>query len=148
MTDNPYGQNPQPGSAGASDPGAPQPQPSAYHAAYGVSPEAPVADAQATQPLPSGQPYANASAAHAPGHAAQTAPSHAAASAALAPAKPSGGKTFLIAFAGALVACLLAFGVAAALGAMGQPAANVNLGASTAGSVEATEAEASLAEAV
>ncbi len=156
MTDNPYGQNPQPGSTGASGPGAPQPQPSAYHAAYGVSPEAPVGteaqsatpSEQATQPLPSGQPYANASAAHASGRTTQTAPSHAAMNAAQAPAKPSSAKTFLIAFAGALVACLLAFGVAAALGAMNRPAANVDLGASTAGSVEATEAEASLAEAV
>lgn len=62
--------------------------------------------------------------------------------------KPSGGKTFLIAFAGALVACLLVFGVAAGFGAFGRSGTDINIGANTAESIEAADAEASLAEAV
>lgn len=62
------------------------------------------------------------------------------------PKQSSSGKTFLVAFAGALVACIVAFGAASAFG-MGPLATRVLLG-SPATSVEAADAEASLAEAV
>ena len=61
----------------------------------------------------------------------------------------SGGKTFLVAFAGALVACVLAFGVGIGFGFIGNGGkSTVNLGASESTSVQAVEEETSLAEAV
>lgn len=155
MTENQYGQTPNPQGPDGNGAGAPH-QPSAYNAAYGMpAPDQtqplPGAQARPAKPLPSGDPVMTATpvgarADHAAGQSAHAAPSHAAAPA--APVKHSGGKTFLIAFAGALVACVLAFGVAAALGFGGGSSSNVSLGANTAGSIEATEAEATLAEAV
>lgn len=157
MTENLHGQTPQSASGDAQVPA--HPQPTAYHAAYGVNPPEPQQGhaaptsslpAQPHQPVASA-PHAAASApqAHASAAGAHMGPAHEAHPASGAVAKKgSGAKTFLIAFAGALVACLLAFGVAAALGFGGGRAGDVSLGASTAGSIEATEAEASLAEAV
>lgn len=59
----------------------------------------------------------------------------------------TGAKTFLIAFAGALVACILAMGIGFGFDLFNGGKA-VNLGASTSTSVEAVEEETSLAEAV
>lgn len=160
MTDNQSGTLPPAGNNDAPNAGAPQSQPSAYHAAYGMN--APEGAPASTQPLPPvGSPVseapsgaAGAAASHVQVHATPSHAEHAATMGATHAASPAaskhgGAKTFLIAFAGALVACLLAFGVAAAVGATtSSPSADVSLGASTAGSIEATEAEASLAEAV
>jgi putative serine protease PepD len=52
------------------------------------------------------------------------------------------GKTFVVAFAGALVACVLAFGVASATGLFGT---NVTLGASSGSTITATDTDATLA---
>ncbi len=113
---------------------------SAYNAAYGASadPYRP----QHAQPVDSAQ-YAQPTRTQ-PQSVPQAAPAPVKAKA----AGPSSGKTFLVAFAGAIVACLLAFGVAAACGLFSKGSSDVSLGASTAGTVEATEAEATLAEAV
>lgn len=63
--------------------------------------------------------------------------------------KSSSGKTFLIAFAGAMVACVLALGSATAIGSMFAFNANtVQLGSAEVNTIEAADAEASLAEAV
>lgn len=59
------------------------------------------------------------------------------------------GKTFLIAFAGALVACVLAFGTMFAFGAFnGNSGNSVTLGASNASSIDASDVDATLPEAV
>ncbi len=60
----------------------------------------------------------------------------------------SGGKTFLIAFAGALVACILAIGACLGFGLIGKGGSNVNLGASGTAAVEASDVDDTLAEAV
>lgn len=66
--------------------------------------------------------------------------------------KGSGGKTFLIAFAGALLACVLALGVASALGVMGGGSSSggtsTTLGATTSTTIDAEDDDATLAEAV
>jgi putative serine protease PepD len=62
---------------------------------------------------------------------------------AAAPAKKNGGaKTFATAFAGALIACVLAFGVASATGLFGT---NVTLGSSSSSTISADDVDASLA---
>lgn len=59
------------------------------------------------------------------------------------------GKTFLIAFAGALVACVLAFGAMFAFGAFGSdPGKSVTIGASNTSSINASDVDATLPEAV
>lgn len=59
------------------------------------------------------------------------------------------GKTFLIAFAGALVACVLAFGTMFAFGAFGNNSSNsVTLGSGTTSSIDASDVDATLPEAV
>lgn len=59
------------------------------------------------------------------------------------------GKTFLIAFAGALVACVLAFGAMFAFGAFGNNSGNsVTLGSNSGSSISASDVDATLAEAV
>lgn len=62
----------------------------------------------------------------------------------------SSAKTFLIAFLGALVACVIAFGAYGAIGAFNSSSSssNVVLGAQNSGTVEAVAEEATLAEAV
>ncbi len=60
----------------------------------------------------------------------------------------SGGKTFLIAFAGALVACVLAIGVSLGFGLIGGSNTKVNLGSSESSAIQANETDATLAEAV
>ncbi|MDO4289944.1 MAG: trypsin-like peptidase domain-containing protein [Eggerthellaceae bacterium] len=70
------------------------------------------------------------------------------------PKKNSAGKTFLVAFAGALVACVLAFGVAGAFGLLSgngnasSGSSSTTLGASTSTGVDATDEDTTLAEAV
>lgn len=77
---------------------------------------------------------------------------HAAGAAAPAPAAHkagnSGGKTFLLAFVGALVACVLVFGIGAATNMFGMLNQRAQLGAVESASVEAATEEATLAEAV
>lgn len=59
------------------------------------------------------------------------------------------GKTFLIAFAGALVACVLAFGTMFAFGAFnGNSGNSVTLGANNASSIDVSDVDATLPEAV
>lgn len=59
------------------------------------------------------------------------------------------GKTFLIAFAGALVACILAFGTMFAFGVFNNNSGNsVTLGSSNSSSINASDVDATLAEAV
>ena len=63
------------------------------------------------------------------------------------------GKTFLVAFAGALVACVLAFGIASAFGVFGSGdsgsgSGSVSLGADTSTTINAQDTDATLAEAV
>lgn len=59
------------------------------------------------------------------------------------------GKTFLIAFAGALVACVVAFGAMFAFGAFGNNSgSSVTLGSSNGASIDASDVDATLAEAV
>ncbi len=144
-------------------PGAPQdphghgqPHPT-YQAAYGTQPTQPAQPVQPTQAAYGAAPsqsHPRPEATAGPVHAAHAtasvpAPEAAASEAPAAPAaKQSSGKTFLIAFAGALVACLLAFGAAAAFGVFNTGSPNINLGSVDASSIEATEAESSLAEAV
>lgn len=148
MTENQYGQTPQ-------QPSAEGPS-SNYQQVYGAPPAA-------SQQSPSDGAHAASGAVHAQ-PAAQHAPGASAASA--APARPQGvpapvpaaepkpkgksssGKTFLIAFAGAAVACVLAFGIAGVAGVFDRSSNEISLGSSVAGSIEASEAEASLAEAV
>lgn len=95
-----------------------------------------------------------AHATHQPGHSIPTGATHGTAAgagvAAGAAAKKgsSAGKTFLIAFAGALVACALALGVALGFGLLSPANSAPQLGATEATSVEAADVEASLAEAV
>ncbi len=62
----------------------------------------------------------------------------------------SGAKVFLLAFAGALVAAVLAIGVGNAFGLFGKgsAASNIQLGAAHSSAIEAVEAEQTLAEAV
>ena len=60
----------------------------------------------------------------------------------------SSGKTFLIAFAGALVACALAFGAMFAFGALGNSGSSVTLGSSNSSNISASDVDATLAEAV
>lgn len=61
----------------------------------------------------------------------------------------SSAKTFLIAFAGALLACLLAFGVMSAFGLFQKGSgSSVSLGAQQNGSVESVKEDATLAESV
>ena len=66
--------------------------------------------------------------------------------------KGSGPKTFLIAFAGALAACLVVFGVAGALSMFGggdlESHSTESLGAQTSTEIKVDESSASLAEAV
>lgn len=157
---NPYGeagqgQPQQPGQTG-------QPSSNSYNQsyAYGASSTSPMPGASAAgqdarhQPTssyapPSGNPIPGVTApVDEPVHAYDTTPVHAHSSHAAASSKSSGGKTFLIAFAGALVACMLALGVAAGFGLIGGSKSTVNLGAAESTSVEAAEEEASLAEAV
>ena len=158
---NPYGvagQTPQPNDSaqrGQSSQPASQSYNQSY--AYGTGTTAGMPGAQPTasyqQPAseyapPSGAPIPGVTApaeepAH--GHAPGTVHGHSAHAQAAKAA--SSGKTFLIAFAGALVACILALGVAGAFGLTGQRS-TVNLGASESTSVEAVNEEASLAEAV
>lgn len=119
-----------------------------------------------------GAPAAQARTSHAPGsqaqaRASQTPPTarygqgaHVSAAApastysAGAQAKQStAGKTFLVAFAGALVACVLAFGIASAFGVFGSGdfgsgSGNVSLGADTSTTINAQDTDATLAEAV
>lgn len=162
---NPYGNTGQPGSTGQSQPIQPSQNESApqqsYNQSYAYtsSPQVstPSTSAQSAyqQPTtsyapPTGTPISGVTgpADEVPSYAQPTPQprSHAAA----APAKSSsGGKTFLIAFLGALVACVLAFGVGAGFGLFDTGAkSTVNLGASESTSVQAVEEEASLAEAV
>ncbi|WP_165061052.1 S1C family serine protease [Adlercreutzia sp. ZJ154] len=84
-------------------------------------------------------------------HAQNTAGNNHYASAASVPAatkKSSGAKTFLLAFAGALVACVLMFGIGAVTNMFGMGSSRIQLGAVDSTSVEAASEEASLAEAV
>ncbi len=145
MTENPYGQNPpHPQSEGAI--------PSSYHEAYGVPQPQAAPQPQQSQPSaaevtqPVSQPH-HAQHAQQPTRP-QGVPAPAPAPKAAPQGKPSSGKTFLLGFAGAAVACMLAFGIAGAAGVFNRSANEVNLGSSVAGSIEATEAEATLAEAV
>ncbi len=86
-----------------------------------------------------------------PAHAASTPyaatvnPVHASAAAAK-PKDSSTGKTFLVAFAGALVACVLALGVCLGFGII--PTSKVTLGSTSAELVQGNEVEATLAESV
>lgn len=60
-----------------------------------------------------------------------------------APAKKNGAaKTFAVAFAGALVACVLAFGVASATGLMGK---SVTLGSTSSSTITASDSDSALA---
>ena len=103
MTENPYGQNPpHPQSEGATL--------SSYHEAYGVpqpqaTPQPQPSAAEATQSAP--QPH-HAQHAQQPTRP-QGVPAPAPAPKAAPQGKPSSGKTFLLGFAGAAVACVLAF---------------------------------------
>ena len=161
---NQMGSSAQPGSG---QPGAAQPSSQSYNQsyAYGTGSTAPMpnagqassgaasasgaSDATASYAPPSGDPIPGVTApASDPAHGYAQNSVHAHSSHAAAPSKPSGGKTFLIAFAGALVACVLALGVAAGFGLIGGSKSTVNLGASGSESVQAVEEEASLAEAV
>ena len=149
----PGGHNPQPGG----QPGQPHPQPTPLqptqpapavpqgaHHPYG-------APHQAQPGVGAGQPHAGQ---HAYGaqqpYGAQTYEVEPVSQPQHAGQKGSGGKTFLIAFAGALVACVLAFGVWGAVGAVtGRDAAVVtdpNTGQPT--TVIAPNEDATLAEAV
>ncbi len=134
-----YGSQPtsaMPGAAGATGTGAGAGAPGQQQPASSYSP-------------PTGNPVPGVTApVEEPVHAYEPTPVHAHSAHAAAASKPSGGKTFLIAFAGALVACVLALGVAAGFGLIGGQRATVNLGASGSESVQAVEEEASLAEAV
>lgn len=60
----------------------------------------------------------------------------------------SGGKVFLIAFAGALIACVLALGCYSAFSAMSGSSTSVNLGGTGERAIEQVDAQSSLAEAV
>lgn len=67
--------------------------------------------------------------------------------------KGSMGKTFLVAFAGALLACVLAFGVWGAFGLLGDDGSSSNeggtsLGASTSSPIDASDTDSTLPEAV
>ncbi len=143
MTENPYGQNaPHPPAQGSTS--------SSYHEAYGVpQPQAAPqpqhaqhAQQPAAQPQPAPQPASEQAT------RPQGVPAPAPAPKAAAQVKPSSGKTFLLGFAGAAIACVLAFGIAGAAGVFNRSSTDINLGSSVAGSIEATEAEATLAEAV
>lgn len=64
---------------------------------------------------------------------------------------PSSGKTFLIAFAGALAACVLAFAIAFGVGAFNGSSSSTSgvvLGSGTTADIDSSDVEASLAEAV
>ncbi len=137
---NPYNQTPL--DQGSAESGA-----NSYHAAYGAQPTQPQ---QAAYTAPHVEPVQIPNAAHvaagASGAAQQVAanPQHA--------EKKHGGssaKTFLIAFAGALLACLLAFGVMSAFGLFQKGSgSSVSLGAQQNGSVESVKEDATLAESV
>lgn len=156
---SPQGQMP----SGQVPPAAPH---HAYQAAYGYDPsqQQPSATAQQPQTSAVAQPHqhqaAPAAGAHAvPGepvqtgttaqHSAHTAPlpnqPGSAQVAAAQSKKSTGGKTFVLGFFGALLACALAFGIAIATGNFGS---RPTLGAATSTSIEAVSEEASLAEAV
>lgn len=118
-------------------PGAEQQVPAAAQQAAPAQHAAPAQQAAyATTPIPNAAPG--------PGAPQPTVPM-AAAPVAAAPKKGSGGKTFVLGFAGALLACILAFGIAIATGNFGS---RPTLGAATSTSIEAVSEEASLAEAV
>ncbi|WP_172136324.1 S1C family serine protease [Adlercreutzia sp. ZJ473] len=132
----------QPGPAGQQGyPGAPSAQPaprhSAYHSAYqstyqqgGAGYAAPAGASASSGGMGAGVP---GGAPHGPQRK-----------------KGSAGKTFLVAFAGALLACVLAFGVAGVVGLVndGGTSGGASLGASTSAPVDAGEADATLPEAV
>lgn len=117
----------------------------AYNATYGAKP------AQGAQPASHSVPNAHVQPGTTAQHnqyAAASSPVQPVGSAASASAKKgSGGKTFLIAFAGALVACVLALGVATATNMFGMRS-SVSLGSAPAADVEAADVESTLAEAV
>ncbi len=115
-------------------PATPGEQSSAYQAAY-AQPQP-----QPTAPFTPGAQHAAAGAAPVP-------PAHKQHG-----KKGSGPKTFLIAFAGALAACLVVFGVAGALSMFGgadlESHSTESLGAQTSTEIKVDESSASLAEAV
>ena len=125
------------------DPNSGAQAPSAYEAAYGTTPQPQHSAPAGTPPY---QPTVEATPQHA-NPSSQVA--YQAPVVEVAKKGASGGKTFLVAFLGALLACALAFGVFGVV-QMNQPSSSssVSLGAAESGSVEAAETEASLAEAV
>ncbi|WP_165053750.1 MULTISPECIES: S1C family serine protease [unclassified Adlercreutzia] len=131
---NPAGQQGYPGAPSAQ----PAPRHSAYHSAYQSS----YPQGGASHAAPAGTPGASGGmGAGFPGGAPHEAQRK----------KGSAGKTFVVAFAGALLACVLAFGVAGVVGLMndgGGASGGTSLGASTSSPVAAGEADATLPEAV
>ena len=113
-------------------------QPSGYQATY-AQPAAAAQPAATTSYAPGAQHAATAGAPIPPDHSQHG-------------KKGSGGKTFLIAFAGALVACLVAFGAVAAFSMFTGPAPESNntesLGAESATVINVDQNSSTLAEAV
>ncbi|MEC4185345.1 trypsin-like peptidase domain-containing protein [Adlercreutzia sp. R21] len=133
----PGGNNPLPGGQ-PGQPASSQPAPAAAYQPYGAAHQA---QPHGGQHAYAGQPYAGQT------YEAEPVATHAQ----HAGQKSSGGKTFLIAFAGALVACVLAFGVWGAVGAMGggsQPAATVTDPTTGQTTVITPSEDSTLAEAV
>lgn len=122
----PQGQPAQP-----AQPAQPEAHP-AYYAAYATD-----GSGMHAQPAPT---QSGTTAQHAAGTAAPAPAAHKAGN--------SGGKTFLLAFVGALVACVLVFGIGAATNMFGMLNQRTQLGAVESASVEAATEEATLAEAV
>lgn len=104
-----------------------------------------------TQSYAQQQPYYQ-QAAHSAGATTYATAGNTAAQATVQPqVKSSSGKTFLIAFAGALVACILVIGVAFGFGVFdvgGSNSATVNIGSTNGQSVDASDVDTTLAEAV
>lgn len=134
----PQGHPAQPGAQPQAQGGAQSPSQHEAHPAYYAAYASDGSGMHAPQPQPN-HPQAGTTAQHATG---------ATAAAPAAAKKGSGAKTFLLAFVGALVACVLVFGIGAATNMFGMLGSRTQLGAVESASVEAATEEATLAEAV
>ena len=110
--------------------------------------QTPYGDSPTPQTPYSNQGYANQAYANQP-HAAHGHASHAAAQTQVKAKGSSGAKTFFLAFAGALLACVLAFGVSGLIGGSGADGGStVTLGSQSASTIDVENEDPTLVEAV